>query len=109
MENLTNPLAQRRSKLEQLKQRGHDPYPSKFDYTHTPTHIRRMYDAATAAELEEQKIFVRTCGRIISLRTHGKAGFMDLSDGLNRVHVYARGDKLGKEGFELFELFDHGD
>jgi lysyl-tRNA synthetase class 2 len=109
MDNLTNPLAQRRHKLEQLKQRGHDPYPRKFDYTHTPTHIRRLYDAATAAELEEQKIFVRTCGRIMSLRPHGKAGFMDLSDGMHRVQVYAREDKLGKEGFELFELFDHGD
>jgi len=109
MENLTNPLAQRRYKLEQLKQRGYDPYPRRFDYTHAPADIRRLYDSAGAAELEEQKIFVRTCGRILSLRPHGKAGFMDLFDGQHRIQVYAQQNRLGQDGFGLFQLFDVGD
>ena len=108
MEN-TNPLAQRRFKLEELKRRGYDPYPHKFDYTHTPSDIRRTYDAATAEELKEQNVLVRTCGRIMALRPHGKAGFMDLFDGEQRVQVYARQDKLGDQGFDLFQLLDLGD
>src|SRR5947208_15310196 len=108
MEN-TNPLAQRRFKLEELKRRGYDPYPHKFDYTHTPSDIRRTYDAATAEELKEQNVLVRTCGRIMALRPHGKAGFMDLFDGEQRVQVYARQDKLGDQGFDLFQLLDLDD
>src|SRR5437773_11135197 len=105
----TNPLVQRQFKLQELKQRGLDPYPRKFDYTHTPSDIRRMYDAATAEQLKEQNVFVRTCGRIMALRPHGKAGFMDLFDGEHHVQVYARQDKLGNQGFDLFQLFDLGD
>lgn len=52
---------------------------------------------------------MRICGRIMSLRPHGKAGFLDLSDGENRLQVYVRRDFVGPEAFELFQLFDLGD
>ena len=52
---------------------------------------------------------MRICGRILSLRPHGKAGFMDLSDGEHRLQVYVRRDFVGPENFELFQLFDLGD
>ena len=35
MENQTNILAQRQFKLEELKRRGYDPYPHRFEYSHT--------------------------------------------------------------------------
>jgi lysyl-tRNA synthetase, class II len=109
MEQETNLLAQRRAKLAELKRRGHDPYPRRFDYSGTISEIRRQSDATTAAELEEQKVTVRICGRIMSVRPHGKAGFMDLSDGENRLQVYVRRDSVGQENFDLFQLFDLGD
>jgi lysyl-tRNA synthetase class 2 len=109
MEQETNLLAQRRAKLAELKRRGHDPYPRRFDYSGTISEIRRQSDATTAAELEEQKVTVRICGRIMSVRPHGKAGFMDLSDGENRLQVYVRRDSVGEENFDLFQLFDLGD
>ncbi len=109
MEQETNLLAQRRVKLAELKRRGYDPYPRKFDYTHTIGEVRQQYDTATAAELEERRVSLRTCGRILSLRPHGKAGFLDLSDGEARLQVYVRRDSVGPENFELFQLFDLGD
>jgi lysyl-tRNA synthetase class 2 len=45
----------------------------------------------------------------MSLRPHGKAGFMDISDGLHRLQVYVRRDAVGPDNFELFRLFDLGD
>jgi lysyl-tRNA synthetase class II len=81
MEHETNPLVQRRLKLEELKRRGYDPYPHKFDYSHTLGEIHAKYDAATFQELEESKPVVRVCGRIMALRPHGKAGFLDVFDG----------------------------
>ncbi len=109
MENQTNLLEQRRFKLAELKRLGYDPYPHKFDYTHTLAQVRSTYDAAGASELQERKEFVRICGRIVSLRPMGKAGFVDLSDGEHRLQAYVRRDAVGQENFELFQLFDLGD
>jgi lysyl-tRNA synthetase, class II len=109
MENQTNLLEQRRFKLAELKRLGYDPYPHKFDYTHALGQVRAMLDGVSAPELEERKEFVRICGRIMSLRPHGKAGFLDISDGENRIQVYVRKDIVGPENFELFQLFDLGD
>jgi len=109
MESQTNLLEQRRFKLAELKRLGYDPYPHKFNYTHTLGQLRATFDSISASELQERKETVRVCGRIMSLRPHGKAGFMDISDGEHRVQVYVRKDFVGPEGFELFQLFDLGD
>ena len=109
MENPTNLLEQRRFKLAELKRLGYDPYPHKFDYSHTLGQIRTNFDTVDAAVLEENKETVRICGRIMSLRPQGKAGFMDISDGQHRLQVYVRRDVVGPENFELFKLFDLGD
>ncbi len=109
MENQTNLLEQRRFKLAELKRLGYDSYPHKFDYTHTLAQIRANHDATTALELEERKETVRICGRIMSLRPFGKAGFMDLADGACRIQVYVRRDMVGPEIFQLYQLFDLGD
>ena len=74
MEDRTNLLAQRRFKLAELKRRGRDPYPRKFDYTHSLGEVRTKYAAASGQELDEKKPSVRVCSRIMALRPHGKAG-----------------------------------
>jgi lysyl-tRNA synthetase class 2 len=109
MESQTNLLEQRRFKLAELKRLGFDPYPHKFEYTHTIEQLRTKFDSATEAELQERKEFARICGRILSLRPQGKAGFMHISDGELRFQVYVRRDFVGPENFELFKLFDLGD
>jgi lysyl-tRNA synthetase class 2 len=108
-EDHTNPFAQRRFKLSELKRLGYDPYPHKFEYTHTVSAVKSSFADATAEDLEHRQERVRVCGRILSLRPHGKAGFFDLSDGENRVQVYVRRDRIGPENFDLYQLFDLGD
>jgi lysyl-tRNA synthetase class 2 len=109
MEHETNPLVQRRVKLEELKRQGHDPYPHKFDFSHTLAGVHDRWGMTPVQELEESKPSVRVCGRIMALRPHGKAGFLDLSDGEHRLQVYVRRDRVGPELFSLYELFDLGD
>jgi lysyl-tRNA synthetase, class II len=109
MDAHTNLLAQRRFKLDELKRRGWDPYPRGFRYSHTPTALRGEFESTPGSELEEKKLKVSVCGRIMSLRPHGKAGFMDLSDGTKRIQVYVRKGQVDERGFELFQLFDLGD
>ena len=109
MDSQTNLQEQRHFKLAELKRLGIDPYPHKFDYTHTVSQLRAGFDSISAAELEDKTESVRVCGRILSLRPQGKAGFMDLSDGELRIQVYVRKDFIGAENFGLFKLFDLGD
>ena len=109
MENQTNLPDQRRFKLAELKRLGYDPYPRNFDYSHSLQQIRAAFDGISASELEEKKEVVRICGRIMSMRPQGKAGFIDISDGTHRLQIYVRKDTVGPENFELFRLFDIGD
>jgi lysyl-tRNA synthetase class 2 len=79
--------------------------------------------AAEAIELANQQlntITVRLAGRIASPpRVMGKAAFVHLSDGVSRLQIYVkradvagvRNGAMGGEvdGWELFNLLDHGD
>jgi lysyl-tRNA synthetase class 2 len=88
-----------------------------------PTAPEGERPAAEAIELANQQlnaITVRLAGRIASPpRVMGKAAFVHLSDGVSRLQIYAkradivgvRNDATGGEvdGWELFNLLDHGD
>ncbi len=100
---------QRKKKLEQMEALGQDPYPHKFDWTHTPTGILEKYGPCSAAELEANKVPVRVAGRILTLRLHGKAGFAHILGRGQRLQVYVKLDAVGQRGFELFQLLDMGD
>ena len=51
----------------------------------------------------------QTAGRILAIRTFGKAGFLQLSDGRSRIQVYVRQDSVPELDFQVFKLLDLGD
>jgi len=102
-------IAQRYSKFERIKQGGYAPYPHRYDYTHTPTEIVRQFGCQSKEELEASRIEVRTCGRLVALRGHGKAGFAHVSDGDSRLQIYVRLDAVGEKNYDLYNLLDIGD
>ena len=48
-------------------------------------------------------------GRILGVRTFGKANFLVLSDGVSRLQVYVRQDSVPERAFQIFKLLDFGD
>jgi len=100
---------QRQKNLEEAVKLGEEPYPHRFDFTHTPAEIVAAFDARTHDELEVQKPPVRTAGRIVSLRGHGKASFAHLQGGGKQVQIYVKLDVVGERNFQLFRLLDLGD
>ena len=102
-------VVQRKANLEALKQLGVDPYPQRFEGATPISRLVADHGAKTAAELEAPKIETRTAGRILAIRTFGKAGFLQLSDGRARTQVYVRQDSVSELDFRVFRLLDIGD
>jgi lysyl-tRNA synthetase class 2 len=102
-------VVQRRANLESLKQLGVDPYPKRFDGGTPITRLVGDHGTKTADQLEAARIGTRIAGRILAIRTFGKAGFLQLSDGRSRVQVYVRQDSVPEIDFRIFRLLDIGD
>ncbi|HHU60876.1 MAG: lysine--tRNA ligase [Bacillota bacterium] len=101
-EELHELLAVRREKLQALLDSGIDPFGEKFERTHTAKEILEHFE-----ELEEQNATIS--GRLMSMRTHGKASFADLMDHSGRIQLYFRVNTLGEKNYELLQKIDIGD
>src|SRR2546421_801122 len=99
----------RREKLKQIEALGHSAYPHKYETTHGIPKIIADHTQSTAEQLEQSKVNVRIAGRIMSMRLMGKAAFVHLQQGGERLQCYIKKDAVGEKGFELFKLLDLGD
>jgi lysyl-tRNA synthetase class 2 len=111
---------QRLSKLERLREKGIEPFASRFDRTHTMHQAMGLYEEAergsaggaggdpeTIEEVRTTRVSV--AGRITRHRSQGKVVFADLVDGSGKLQLYAREDELGAAGMALFNELDLGD
>ena len=97
-------LQARREKLKRIRDLGIDPYPYRFQRTHSLRAVRQDF-----ADLSSQGEVVSLAGRLISLRGHGKTSFAHLTDGRDRLQIYVRQDEVGEKAYTLFKLLDVGD
>ena len=96
---------QRYSKLEEIRARGIDPYPVRYDVSHPAQSILDQ-----AEDLIESTDPVSVAGRITSKRGHGKSGFAHLLDRTGRIQIYVRHDRVGSDVYEIYdELIEVGD
>jgi lysyl-tRNA synthetase class 2 len=104
MEETSELILHRQEKLKKLKEKNINPYPYSFKRTHISSEIIGNFE-----KLESEQTEIKIAGRMISLRLHGKSLFAHLQDGTGKIQFYVKADEVGKEKFELFELFDIGD
>jgi lysyl-tRNA synthetase class 2 len=100
-------LAERRRKLERLRDAGIDPFPESF-HGRTPS-AEVLERHAGLKEEEEASESYRLAGRLAARRGHGKAAFLDLEDRSGRIQLHARQDVLGDESFTQLVGLDLGD
>ncbi|HDQ71805.1 MAG TPA: lysine--tRNA ligase [Chloroflexi bacterium] len=112
---LTNLEKQRVEKLEQLREKGINPYPHRVKRTHTIAEALRDLEAAEkAATVEGVKSdvgpTVAVAGRLRSIRVMGKIAFAHIEDGTDAIQLFLRIQEIGEEVFETFrQNFDLGD
>ena len=109
MSNEQEQSAQRQAKLQELSQLGVRTYPTGFDRSATISSIVADYSPASAEDLEVSKPMARVAGRVLGMRSFGKANFIVLSDGLERLQIYVRADSLDERSFSIFKLLDFRD
>ena len=102
-------IAQRRANMAELSRLGVPPYPHTFPRTDSIAALVQAHGARTSDELEGSRVETTTAGRILAVRSFGKANFVVISDGLARIQIYIRKDALPARDFELFRLLDLGD
>jgi lysyl-tRNA synthetase class 2 len=105
----TDLIEQRSQKLEEIRKLGHDPYPHRYELSHTVAELVHEFSEKSGQELEQKEVSVQTVGRLVNIRGHGKAGFADLQGSGERIQIYVRQDRVGQENHQLFRLFDIGD
>jgi lysyl-tRNA synthetase, class II len=102
-------IVQRQKNLEAIRELGFEPYPRKYEPTHSLPEIIAEYSSRTVEQLSGEKVQVRVAGRLMAIRPHGKAGFAHLAGGGARLQVYVRLDAVGERDFQLYRLLDVGD
>ncbi len=102
-------LEVRRQKLQRLRELGVDPYPTRFERTHTSVEARRAFEQQEEAGTPGELV-VRVAGRLMSFRDMGRSSFGHIQDGAGRIQIYFRLDRLGEDAYrQVKEFFDVGD
>jgi lysyl-tRNA synthetase class 2 len=102
-------LRQRKQKAEELRQAGVELYPNDFRVQDRLADIKNRYEGKSEEVLEqEERIFV-CAGRIMSMRSFGRATFMHIKDESGLLQIYVKRDLIGKEEYKLFKKMDIGD
>ena len=100
-------MAHRLAKLDQLREKGIDPYPPRVKRSHTANDATRLVESFAESEPETDPIDI--AGRVVAQRDMGKARFLDLLDGTGRIQVLMRRNVLGDDLFEDLKTVDLGD
>lgn len=110
---LTNLEQNRLEKLERLRSKGIEPYPTRAIRSHTSQAASREFEAAEAAAAQGEPVLpvkATLAGRLRSVRPMGKITFADIEDGDGRIQLFFRANDIGQEQLDLFNReFDLGD
>jgi lysyl-tRNA synthetase class 2 len=99
----------RREKLERIVAAGFDPFPTTANVDTTIESVVRENKSKTTEDLDQAARRVRIAGRVMTVRDHGKAAFLDLSERTARIQVYCRKDALTDREWTLYQNLDAGD
>ena len=102
-------IAQRRANLQGLTELGIETYPRIFERKHTVAQLVEAHGERSHDDLDVERPETVTAGRIVAVRSFGKANFLVISDGRAKIQIYIRQDSLPPLDFQIFKLLDFGD
>jgi lysyl-tRNA synthetase class 2 len=100
--------ALRQEKAEKWRQLGVNPWRTGYRPQHLAAEILEKHAGDDAGALEKSPAEYNVAGRVVALRSFGKAAFIKLRDRSGEIQVHVKQDALGS-AYELFKLMDVGD
>ena len=100
---------QRRANYDALRELKVELYPARVDRRDSVSAIVEAHGQRSGEALEKERPAAVSAGRIVAIRSFGKASFLVLSDGKSRLQAYVREDSVSPRDFDVFRLLDVGD
>lgn len=95
--NKIDEISTRRARLDNLRQKGINPYPAKSQRSYV---LAELINSADMLIEKKDKIII--VGRIRSIREHGGSTFAHLEDGTGKFQIYLKQDVVGEGAYEMF-------
>ena len=99
--------ARRLARIGAMRENGADPYPYRFDRTHSLAEIRAEHGHLEAGIETEASVAV--AGRVMLSRDQGKLIFVTLQDRTDTVQLFVSKSVVGEEAFDEINALDLGD
>lgn len=109
MDDYNDLIHQRFKKLAEISAMGIKPYAGKFVTSGQAQQLEEAHAASTKEELEANRVSVTLAGRVVALRSFGKAAFCHIQDGSGRIQLYFQKNTIGEGQYALFKKLDIGD
>ncbi len=105
-----NPLrAEKRKKLHAMKEKGINPFPYSFDRNVKIQELIFQYSSVLSAGDKKTETHYKVAGRLMTLRSMGKASFFNVQDQTGSLQVYIKPEELSEKDRDAFGLIDLGD
>lgn len=101
--------AHRLEKLKTLKDIGVNPYVSTFKVVCSNMEIVNKYKDIQNENLLKEKYKVTVAGRVMSIRSFGKASFLTILDRSGTIQIYIKKGEIDEKEFVVFQNTDIGD
>lgn len=109
MEDYNELIQQRFKKLAEISALGKKPYAGRFVVSASAQQQQDRYERTSKEDLEKERVEVTVAGRVIAMRSFGKACFSHIQDGSGKIQLYFQKNTLGEEQFDFFKKIDIGD
>jgi len=97
-------IENRLKKLEELKQLGVNPYPSRSDRNYMAADVHAKQEQLIKSEEE-----ITVAGKIMARRGHGKLAFADLYDQTGKIQIVLKQDLMEEKSSQIFAEVEVGD
>jgi lysyl-tRNA synthetase class 2 len=102
-------VKQRLEKADELRKSGRHPYANDFRPELTCAEFSARYGEGTREDLENVKRISTVAGRVMAMRSMGKATFLSVRDRSGDLQILVQKDRVGEEAYATLKLTDLGD
>ncbi|MGI9029639.1 MAG: lysine--tRNA ligase [Ilumatobacteraceae bacterium] len=107
MTGLAAERERRQRRVDELRAAGREPYPYRFDRTHTVAEVRAAWPSVEPGTETADEVAV--AGRVLLKRDAGKLVFLTISDRGADLQLFVSRSVIGDDGFADVKALDLGD